>query len=235
MAVRFVRKLEKYGRLSKTECQVIVDVSQNTRKIAARKSILHEDENSQKSCVILSGLACRYKIFEDGARQIVGFLVPGDFCEGYAHQPEYHLGTLSQCLIAYLDNDALAGIMDEYPRISRNLWRTSKAEAAVLREWLVNIGRRPADKRVAYLICELCTRLDGSDVDVAGGCALPVSQIELADATALSTVHINRVLSRLRDNKLVTLQRRSITIKDLGRLKAYAQFQDAYLQLPKSA
>ncbi len=235
MPARFVRKLEKFGRLSKAERQVIIDASQNTRKIAARKSILHEDENAHTSCLILSGLACRYKIFEDGARQIVDFLVPGDFCEGDANQPEYHLGTLSQCVIAYLDNDVLADIMDKYPRISRNLWRASKAEAAVLREWLVNIGRRNADKRVAYLICELCTRLDGSDADVPGGCALPVSQIELADATALSTVHINRVLSRLREKRLVTLQRRSIIIKDLPRLKAHAQFQDVYLQLPKSA
>jgi CRP-like cAMP-binding protein len=232
--VRFVRKLEKFGRLSKAERQVIVDASQNVRRVAARKPILHEEDGSQKSCVILAGLACRYKIVEDGGRQIVDFLVPGDFCEDDGHE-EYRLGTLSLCTIAYLDNETLGEILERYPRISRSLWRASQADAAVLREWLVNIGRRAADKRVAYLICELCTRLQASDAMAAGGCTLPVSQIELADATALSTVHINRVLNRLRERRLLTLQRRSIIIKDLVRLKAYAQFQDGYLRLPKSA
>jgi CRP-like cAMP-binding protein len=232
--VRFVRRLEKFGRLSKAERQVIVDASKNVRRLAARKPILHEEEGQQKSCVILSGLACRYKILEDGGRQIVDFLVPGDFCEGDAHD-EYNLGTLSQCVVAYLDNEVLSEILERYPRISRSLWRASQADAAVLREWLVNIGRRAADKRVAYLICELCTRLQASDAMAPDGCALPVSQIELADATALSTVHINRVLRRLREKRLVTLQRRSIIVKDLARLKAYAQFHDGYLHLPKSA
>lgn len=227
MPSRFVRKLEKFEKLSKTERQAILDACQNIRKVAARKVML---EQGDWSYLFVSGLACRYQMLEDGTRQITDFIVPGDLCNGYAVLPDSSIGSLSQCSVAYIPRDRLAQLMERHPRISRALWRLALAETTVLRAWTANIGGRPADKRVAHLLCELCLRLGTLEDPDNNSCALPLSQVDLADATALSPVHINRVLGRLRDRKLVGLQRRSITVKDVRRLMAFAQFNDAYLR-----
>jgi CRP-like cAMP-binding protein len=222
---RFVRKLEKIEKLSRSDRQAIVDLAQNVRKIGARKVV----EAGDWSYLVLSGLACRYQLLEDGSRQITDFIVPGDLCNGNTALQDWGIGTLSQCTVATLPDDRLAEVMEEHPRVARALWRLSVAQADVLREWTANIGRRPADKRVAHVLCELCLRLEAFEPRTAGF-VLPLSQIDLADATALSSVHINRVLGRLRDRRLLTLQRRSIIVKDLKRIMAYAQFNDGYLQ-----
>jgi CRP-like cAMP-binding protein len=228
---RFVRKLEKFEKLSKTDRQALLDACQNVRKIGARKGML---EPGDWSYLFLAGLACRYQMLEDGTRQITDFLVPGDFYNGYGVLPDGSIASLSPCNVAYIAHDRLAQIMERHPRIARAMWRLGVAEAAVLREWTANIGGRPADKRVAHLLCELCVRLGESEpafVTSSGNSyVMPLSQVDLADATALSPVHINRVLGRLRDRRLVALQRRSITVKDVKRLMAFAQFNGAYLQ-----
>lgn len=231
MPSRFVRKLEKFEKLSKTDRQALLDACQNIRKISARKVMLEEGDWSY---LFLSGLACRYQMLEDGTRQITDFLVPGDLYSGYGVLPDGSISSLSQCNVAYVTRDRFAQIMERHPRIARAMWRLALAEAAVLREWTANIGGRPADKRVAHLLCELCVRLGEGEPPFSNSSGnsyvLPLSQVDLADATALSPVHINRVLGRLRDRRLVGLQRRSITVKDVKRLMAFAQFNGAYLQ-----
>ena len=227
MPDRFVRKLEKFEKLSKTDRQAILDACQNIRKIAARKVML---EQGDWSYLFISGLACRHQMLEDGTRQITDFIVPGDLYNGYAVLPDSGIGSLSQCTVAYIARDRLAQLMERHPRIARALWRLAVSEGAVSRAWIANIGGRPADKRVAHLLCELCVRLGAGEKPVSNSYVLPLSQVDLADATALSPVHINRVLGRLRDRRLVALQRRSITVKDIKRLTAFAQFNGAYAQ-----
>ena len=226
MPSRFVRKLEKFEKLSKTDRQAILDACQNIRKVGARKVML---EQGDWSYLFLSGLACRYQMLEDGTRQITDFIVPADLCNGYEVLPDSSICSLSQCSVAYIPRDRLAQLMERHPRISRALWRLAVAEASLLRTWTANIGGRPADKRVAHLLSELCLRLC-QDETFNNTCVLPLSQIDLADATALSPVHINRVLGRLRERRLVALQRRSITVKDIRRLMSFAQFNTAYLK-----
>ena len=94
---RFVRKLEKFEKLSKTDRQAILDVCQNIRKVGARKVML---ERGDLSYLFVSGLACRYQMLEDGTRQITDFIVPGDLCNGYAVLPDSGIASLSACSVA---------------------------------------------------------------------------------------------------------------------------------------
>jgi len=223
---RFVRKLEKFEKLARTDRQAILDLVQSVRKIGAREVV----DTGDWSYLFMSGLACRYQLLEDGSRQITDFIVPGDFVSGDTALQDWGIATLTQCSVAYLPHDRLADALQERPHLAAALWRLSCAQASVLREWTANIGRRPADRRVAHVLCELCLRLEAFEPRTTAGFVLPLSQVDLADATALSSVHINRVLGRLRDRRLLTLQRRSIIVKDLKRIMAYAQFNDSYLR-----
>ncbi|MGE4064849.1 MAG: Crp/Fnr family transcriptional regulator [Rhodospirillaceae bacterium] len=233
MANAFVRKLDSLERLSKVERQTLVEISKNVEKAGARRPILGEGEVARGAHVILSGLACRYRILEDGSRQITDFLVPGDVCEGrdmVGPDAGYCISALSPCNYLHLDRQALDQVMEKHPRIARALRSLSVMNEGILREWVANVGRRPAVRRVAHLMSELCFRLHSSENAKASSCALPLTQTDLADATALSPVHINRVLGRLREKRLVGLQRRSIIVKDTDGLMAFAEFNSAYLQ-----
>jgi CRP-like cAMP-binding protein len=233
MSNTFIRRLESVERLTKVERQAIAEATKNVQKIGARRPILREGDRSGGAHVILSGLACRYRILEDGSRQITDFLVPGDLCECdhmVSADNGYSLAALSPCSFAHIDHQSLTILMDRHPRFGRALWSLSLINEGVLREWLANVGRRPAVRRVAYLMSELCFRLQASESQRPTSCALPLTQIDLADATALSPVHINRVLGRLREKRLLSLQRRSIIVKDTEGLMSFAEFSGNYIQ-----
>lgn len=231
MSSAFIHKLESVERLSRVKRQAVADATRHVQKAGARRAIVSDDERPRGVHVILSGLACRYRILEDGSRQITDFLVPGDLCDcSNLMGPEtgYSIAALSACTYAFIDRQALAQLMERHPRVSRVLWSLSLVHAGVLREWLANVGRRPAVRRVAYLMSELCFRLREADEAKTGSFALPLTQSDLADATALSPVHINRVLGRLREKRLVSLQRRSIIVKDAEGLMLFAEFTGSY-------
>ncbi len=233
MSNAFVRRLEGVERLTKIERQAVVEATKNVQRAGARRPILGEGQRSAGAHIVLSGLACRYRILEDGSRQITDFLVPGDLCEGehmLGADSGYSIAALSPCTYTHIDHLSLAALMERYPRVGRALWSLTLINEGVLREWLANVGRRPAVRRVAYLMSELCFRLQNAEAPRPLSCALPLTQSDLADATALSPVHINRVLGRLREKRLVSLQRRSIIVKDTEGLMSFAEFSGNYIQ-----
>jgi CRP-like cAMP-binding protein len=104
-------------------------------------------------------------------------------------------------------------------------------DEATLREWLVNIGARPAEHRVAHLLCELLLRLETVGLTNGDTYELPITQTELADTVSLTNVHVNRVLQRLRRDGLITLKSKHLVILDVARLKAFSGFNPNYLHL----
>ncbi|MER2269069.1 helix-turn-helix domain-containing protein, partial [Methylobacterium oxalidis] len=64
-------------------------------------------------------------------------------------------------------------------------------------------------------------------------CLLPVTQVELGDATGLSNVHVNRVLQELRASGLIVLRGKRLTIPDLEALQRIALFNVNYLHLER--
>jgi len=76
---------------------------------------------------------------------------------------------------------------------------------ATLREWLVIVGHRTSDGRVAHLFCELLLRLKAVGRATDDSYELPITRSDLADTTGLSTVHVNRTLQNLRDQGLIEL------------------------------
>jgi CRP-like cAMP-binding protein len=96
---------------------------------------------------------------------------------------------------------------------------------------LANVGRRIALERVSHLICECFTRMKA--LGLAGGSSfqLPLTQVEIGDATGLSNVHINRTMQSLRRAGLVKSEGKIHTIVDWARMTEAADFDPAYLHL----
>ena len=184
--------------------------------------------------VVLEGFACGYKLLPDGRRQIISYSVPGDPCDlsiALLPRMDCSIGTLSPALVVRLSRERLQEITLESPRVARAFWQTTLVEQAIAREWLINVGQRTAFSRAAHLLCEMFLRLRAVGLVQENMCEFPLTQTEIADTLALSTVHVNRTLMELRRSGLITLRDKQLTIHHLPALEAAAGFNPAYLYL----
>ena len=78
---RLVHKLERFCALSEVERFALTSALAGERSFDPREDLIHERMPTEGVFVILEGFACRYKLLQDGRRQIVGFLLPGDMCD----------------------------------------------------------------------------------------------------------------------------------------------------------
>jgi CRP-like cAMP-binding protein len=238
MQAPLIRKLEGYEELTDDDRRVLDELVVNVRRVGPRVDLISEGDEPEYVHLILEGFACRYKVLPDGQRQIMAFLVPGDFCDlnvFILDQMDHSIGTISACSVVDIPRRDIDNLTEHHARITRALWCCALVDEAVLREWLVNLGRRPAKQRIAHLFCELHARLSVvrrvSDENAFG---FPFTQTEIADTLGLSDVHINRTLKELRARGLVTLKRRILTIVDVEGLQAYCGFTPNYLHLKNS-
>ena len=115
-------------------------------------------------------------------------------------------------------------------------WRDTLIDAAVFREWVVNVGRRDAYARIAHVLCEIYVRLKAVGLVDGQAYQLPITQAELGDATGLSTVHVNRTLQELRGNSVISTPKSGrVVIEDWDRLQGAGEFDVTYLHLKQAA
>ena len=239
MATYLIRKLEQFTKLSSVDKEALEQAAAlKVRQLRPREDIIHEGDKPRQVNLILEGWACRYKVLEDGRRQISAFLVPGDLCDMrmfILKRMDHSIGALTPVTVAEIPADAILEIADTSTRLSRALWWNSLVEEAIAREWTTNLGQREAIERLAHLFCELFLRLRSVGLtDSQSGqhsFELPVTQEQLADATGMSTVHVNRTLQEMREQGLIIWKGKTITIPDLEALQTVALFNPNYLHL----
>ena len=233
---RLTRKLENFAALSDDDKRLLDDVVSAPYEIPENTDIIREGDAPDNVHLILEGFACRYKLTSDGKRQIMAYLVLGDFCDLHVFilkAMDHGIATLSPCRVVDIPRDRILE-MTERPALARALWWATLVDEAVLREWLVNIGQREAPERLAHLLCELLLRLRAIGLAESDSYELPITQAELADTMGLSTVHVNRSLQKLRSENLITLKNKYLVILDPDRLKEFGGFNPNYLHLPES-
>jgi CRP-like cAMP-binding protein len=228
----FIAKLEMRGRLADDDRDALASLCSDVRTIKAHKDIISEGANPDHVHLMLSGWAARYKIVPDGGRQITAFLIPGDFCDAHVavlRRMDHGILALTDAKVAYVAHADFDALPLRSTRLARALWWATLVDEAVLRAWIVNIGRRDAFGGVSHLICELHTRMRNVGLVDEGRFELPLTQEVLADALGLTPVHVNRVLQRLRSETLITLKGRNLEILDPDGLKRAAGFDPSYL------
>ena len=169
-------------------------------------------------------------------RQIIAILIPGDFCDLHVAilgAMDHGIATLSPCTIVAIPRETIEELTTRHTRIMRALWWCTLVDEAILREWLVSMGQRPADQQAAHIFCELLVRFQSVGRAPRNGYEFPLTQDELGDALGLSLVHVNRTLQYLRESGLITLKGKVLTVLDVERLKQFAGFNPNYLHMRK--
>lgn len=234
----FISRLSRCGELDADDRAFLERMTRNTVQVAADCQLQSEGDQPQVLHVVLDGLACRYKILPDGRRQIIAFLVPGDPCDFHVFQlprVDHNLATLAPSLIASVSRQDIEAALAERPALARAFSFSTLLDVSVLREWLVNVGRRNAYERMAHLLWEMYLRHAMVGKVSEDAFHLPLTQADLADALGLSTVYVNKTMTRLRASGIIETDRRLVRILRPEELSAIAGFEGSYLYHPAAS
>jgi CRP-like cAMP-binding protein len=234
---RLVRKLESITGLTEHEKQAVLDLPITIKVLGADQDVVREGDRPSQSCLVLEGFLFLYKVVPDGGRQIMSFHVPGDIPDLqslHLQVMDHGMATAIQSTVGFIPHDALHAICHAHPALADKFWRDTLIDAAVFREWIVNIGSREASSRIAHILCEVFLKLQAVGLTDGSSFEFPITQSEIGDATGLSTVHVNRSIQKLRSEKLITLEKGGCTILDWDGLKRAAGFDPTYLHFAKA-
>lgn len=230
----FLRKLAARSPLGPADLDVLAGLPAGDLRVGSRDLVVQEGERVSRSLLVIDGFAARFKMLPDGNRQIVSLHVAGDIVDlhtAFLRVADHSVAAFGPARIAFVPHDALLATIETSPAIMRAMWHDMVVDAAITREWLLNVGRRDAYARMAHLFCELALRLKVVGLCQGGHFQLPLTQGELADTTGLTPVHVNRTLQRLRADRLITTRGTELWIEDWDRLAAAGGFDPSYLYL----
>jgi CRP-like cAMP-binding protein len=231
-----IRKLHSISPLAEEDERRILELPLSVKEVGPDQDIVREGDRPSESCLLIEGFTCRYKLTEEGKRQIFSFHTPGDIPDLqslHLKVMDHSVKTLTPCRVAFVPHESIMELGRRCPRVADVLWRDTLVDAAIFREWMLGIGRRSAYTRIAHLLCEVFMRLAAVGLTNGTECDFPITQTEIADALGLSTVHVNRSIQELRAAGLIDLRRSALTILDWDGLTKAGEFDPMYLHIAR--
>jgi CRP-like cAMP-binding protein len=232
-------KFSRYVALERQDSDLLDGLLRaDARLVPPGGDLIREGEPIHFVKVITDGWACRYKLLADGRRQIVAFLLPGDMCNPDAlvvDEMDHSIGAITEMYCALIQPDVFDRACLASTRLRQAMAFDACAMLGMQREWTLNVGARPALERIAHMLCELHYRLAAIGLAVDGTFATPLTQIIMAEAAGITSVHVNRVVQDLRARGLLLWHGRSITLPDPDALAQLCGFSPRHLHMPRFA
>ena len=231
---RIIRRLDRRSSLEETDREALRALPVTYRTMEASSYLLREGEKPEACMLLLEGFAYRHKVTRAGDRQILSVHMRGEFLDlqnSFLDVADHNVQALTRVELAMVAVSDLRALAAAHPRIACAMWIDTLIDAAIFREWIVNVGRRDSVTRISHLLCELALRLRAAGLGDEHGYNLPMTQEQLADCTGLTPVHVNRVLRDLGRRSLIRRNRRAITIVDWDQLRELGDFSSSYLHI----
>lgn len=226
----FLCRLEKLAAFTDVDRHRIKAISSEAEQIGSSRFVMGSNGAQGGAILLTEGFAVRWTSHIGGGRQITDFIVPGDIVwnDTALHAGHAHLQELAPSKFVHLSTAMLTELASR-PNVERAFRSIAAIREATLRAWLLNMGRKSAEEKLAHTFCELHHRL--SDVGRASDSrfTLPFTQFDLGDTLGLSYVHVNRMLKHLRERHLVSFRSKTVEIIDLPGLQTFCGFNPHYL------
>jgi CRP-like cAMP-binding protein len=228
----WLRKLSRLNDLNDDERAALAGLPFSPRNVPVNFFVVREGQEVERCCLLVDGYVARHKMSREGRRQIVSFNMPGDMVDlqhSVLSRADHNVQTITAATVAWVPVEALTAVAAAFPRVATAFAKEALIDASIFREWVLNVGARSAKTRIAHLICEFVKRRETLELKPAEAVELPFTQEQLADATGLTAVHVNRMLRELAEDGAFTRNGRSIRIADWRRLVRIADFNAMYL------
>lgn len=231
------QKMSQVIDLTLEETAALAAVTARGDRVARGTDIVVQGEKDECAFLVRDGWALRHRQLTDGRRQVLHFLVPGDWAGLTAlmfPESDHSVTAITDVVISKLTVPELSNLFLRHPRLGMAIYWTAAQEEAVIAEHLVNVGRRSAYERLGNLLLELLFRLQVVNRADHRAFDFPVNQVALADALGLSHVHVNRTLQRMRKDGYVSITDHKVVILDQVGLERVIDFEGAYLHMAGS-
>lgn len=224
-----LRQLPLFLEPTGVELELVQSLKRREQRLPAGQTLIHEGQTDAPLYTLLQGWAFRYKTLSDGRRQILSFLLAGDFVgvqqkmgDAAAHGVE----TLTDTLFCVFRRDALWELHRHSPTMGFNVTWLTAHEESMVDDTLLSVGRRSAEERIASLLILLYKRAAALRTDaVTDGVAFPLTQQHIADGLGLSLVHTNKTLRKLERRGLHRIADGRLVLRDV---KGMARLADLY-------
>jgi CRP-like cAMP-binding protein len=230
-----VEKLAYRVDLSADDRAAIMALPYILRTTERGQFLVRERELATHSCLMLSGYSIRSKLMATGDRQIVAIHMKGevvDLQNSMLKVADHSVQMLTPGKVAMIPREEIIRLTLERPTVGHAMWIDTLVDASIFREWIANVGRRDSRTRVAHILCEFAVRLRVAGLGEHTHYDLPMTQEQLADATGMTSVHMNRTLKGLEKEGLILRPNpRSISIGDWRKLAEVGDFDTNYLHL----
>jgi CRP-like cAMP-binding protein len=166
----------------------------------------------------------------------MSFHVPGDIPDLHSlhlSRMDHNLTSLGPAVVAFIPHAYFREVLPRSQQLTHALWRETLVDAAVFREWVVNVGARESIARVAHLLCEIKLRLQVVGLVRDSAFTFPGRQTDIADACGITAVHTNRVIQELRGKSLIEWEGKTVSILREHELATIGDFSPEYLHLRK--
>ncbi|MES2912561.1 MAG: Crp/Fnr family transcriptional regulator [Pseudomonadota bacterium] len=233
-----LRKLDVFTPVTHDQLQYMEAFRSGIRQVDAGGTVIHERSPNGKLFTLYSGWAFRYKTLSDGRRQILNFLLPGDFIglqQEFADSAVHGVEAITDAVFCVFPRDGLLELFADYPTLGFDVTWLASREEGMVDDALLSAGRRTASESVAMLLMHLYRRVqrlgleygddpDGSSID------FPINQQHIADALGLSLVHTNKTLRRLQKLGLHEIRDGRLRLHNTRALERIADYYDKPLR-----
>lgn len=236
MSAYLIRKLTlRDSSLSSASQQRLISVMQPAITVKSGGAIVEQGSRPGHCSLVVSGWASRFSTLADGRRQTLALHISGDFVDLHSYPlkvMDHGVEAVTDCAVSLVDHAQIRAITEQDPHLSRVLWLHTLVDAAMLRQWLLSSGQRSSLEHAAHLVCELVTRLGVIGLAAPGRpFELPLSQQQFGEALGITSVHVSRTLSELRNRQLFQWRGGQAEVLDWPGLLELAQYDPTYLSL----
>lgn len=225
-----LRAMPRFRPFSAEELRFISGFKKGELVVDSGALILAEGSHSAQLFTILSGWAFRYKTLEDGRRQILNYVLPGDLIGlqgSIMGEMQHSVEALSSVVLCVFQRDNLPDLFRNHPDLGFDVTWLASREERMLDENLLSVGRRSALERAAYLLAFIHRRAMSVGVIDDRHLMIPITQQHVADTLGLSIVHTNKTLKRLAQSGLIRWHDRACEVLDGERLAQVASWTGA--------
>jgi CRP-like cAMP-binding protein len=228
----FLARLGRRSVLSAAEQQAVLDLPFRLVRYEPNHDLVRLGERVDHACFVAEGLVGRFDQNARGDRQITSLYIPGDMPDLLSVvQPKATsaLVALSRATVLHVPHREIRQAMAIYPALAEAFWRDCMVDSMILAQWVVNVGRRNARARMAHLLCEMGYRYGFGREKGGAEFRFAMTQSQLADATGITPVHVNRTLMALIADG-VSMRAKKVRIADWDALAIVGDFDSGYLQ-----
>jgi CRP-like cAMP-binding protein len=228
---RFLTRLETHSTLTSAEREAILGLSWREVRFRANRDLARPGETVAHATLVAEGWVGRFESMRSGAREITALYLPGDLADLHSTvlpTISWGLTALGDATVLHISHHQLADLASRYPDLALTFWRDTALDSSILAKWIANIGRKDARARIAHLLCEVGLRCERAGLGQRDQYSFPLKQEQLGDATALTAVHVNRMIGALTREGLIAIKNKHVVIR-WDELVSLAEFLPAYL------